>query len=638
MSTSAPLDTTPHFGLAAAKLRSSCDSCGTAKVKCDHGHPECGRCVTLRLTCVYGLSRKVGKPPRKRPGSELDVAPKTKRIYTPLTAKSRNNRTVMGFGERQKANEPAQASFLDPFSCGINTPSGINEQSQFTPDLYPSLSLEEWLQFDTLGDGLEIPSSSILDPISTFNTRTDSHESHSCPRDSYEIFRDLICPSPSLHAPESNSVTVFAHLDHVLHFNRKAIDRLTRVLKCSCAKSGHRAMVHASIISRILIWYQQAAGWTGSSSSGPRPSTSSSPAPPPSGTAAGTSTSSPPTLVQVTGFAVEHVPVSIGTFSIEDQNVQANFRNQLVLSELKKTANLIDMFMSQDLGESSASGVKASPENNTTGVTWRAVDYNDKNDLAEALQGIHTVLSFVGQAMAGQKNNSQKILIDASIAAGVKRFAPSEYGSHSKEHLPFWAGKREIQEYLEKVNEIGKVLEYTLFQPGLFLDYLASPYKTAKYVTPLDTFIDFQNRRAIVVEGYEDAFMTLTTVQDIAGIVAQAVDYDGEWPKVGGIRGNRVTISQILEIGGSFTIDKVKLEDLEAGNLTASWTLGARHPSFTDDQAEQLAAMLETVLIGTLLSSAKGAWDVSNAWNQLLPDYEFTRIEEFLAKVWEGKP
>jgi hypothetical protein len=48
--------------------------------------------------------------------------------------------------------------------------------------------------------------------------------------------------------------------------------------------------------------------------------------------------------------------------------------------------------------------------------------------------------------------------------------------------------------------------------------------------------------------------------------------------------------------------------------------------------------MLKTVLIGTLLSSAKGAWDVSDAFNQLLPDYKFTKIDEFLARVWEGQP
>lgn len=194
------------------------------------------------------------------------------------------------------------------------------------------------------------------------------------------------------------------------------------------------------------------------------------------------------------------------------------------------------------------------------------------------------------------------------------------------------------------------------------MDYLASPHKTAKYVTPLDTFIDFQNRKAIVVDGYENAILTLTAVRDIAGMVARAVEYDGEWPKIGGIRGNRVTISQILEIGERvrgvsrhplipcnaqnshsisgrpFTIDKVQLRDLEAGNLEASWALGKRHPSFTEDLADQLAAMLKTVLIGMLVSSAKGAWDVSDAFNRRLPDFEFTGIEDFLTKAWEGKP
>jgi hypothetical protein len=60
--------------------------------------------------------------------------------------------------------------------------------------------------------------------------------------------------------------------------------------------------------------------------------------------------------------------------------------------------------------------------------------------------------------------------------------------------------------------------------------------------------IDFQNRRAIVVDGY-DAIMTYTTVQDLAAVIARAVDLDGEWPVIGGISGNRVSISQILRIG-----------------------------------------------------------------------------------------
>ena len=80
------------------------------------------------------------------------------------------------------------------------------------------------------------------------------------------------------------------------------------------------------------------------------------------------------------------------------------------------------------------------------------------------------------------------------------------------------------------------------------MEYLATPYKTAKYLEPLNTMIDFQNRRAIVVDGH-DAIMTYTTVKDLAALVARVVDLDDEWPLIGGISGNRVLISQILKIG-----------------------------------------------------------------------------------------
>ncbi|KAJ9148506.1 NAD(P)-binding protein [Pleurostoma richardsiae] len=223
---------------------------------------------------------------------------------------------------------------------------------------------------------------------------------------------------------------------------------------------------------------------------------------------------------------------------------------------------------------------------------------------------------------------------------GVNRFAPSEYASAGTVHMPWWAGKEEIRKYLRKVNENRKVLEYTLFQPGLFLDYLASPYKTARHVAPLDTVFDFQNRRAIIVDGHEDAIMTLTTAADLAAVVARAVDYEGEWPEIGGISGNRVTFSRVIEIGekirgGPFTIDKVKLQDLEAGVLKTSWALTKKHGAIAEEQA---SGFFTAVPIGMLLSSVEGAWDVSDELNQLFADYKFEEIDAFLTKVWDGKP
>jgi hypothetical protein len=88
-------------------------------------------------------------------------------------------------------------------------------------------------------------------------------------------------------------------------------------------------------------------------------------------------------------------------------------------------------------------------------------------------------------------------------------------------------------------------------------------------------------------------------------------------------------------IGQPFLIEKVKLEDLENGKLEASWSLEAQHPSYS---GEEVSGMLKMVLVGTLLSSAKGSWAVSDEFNKIFPDYEFTDIHEFLADIWRDKP
>lgn len=56
------------------------------------------------------------------------------------------------------------------------------------------------------------------------------------------------------------------------------------------------------------------------------------------------------------------------------------------------------------------------------------VDYNNMTDLTEHLRGVHTVLSFI-VALEDTEGAIQKNLINACIAAGVKRFAPSEWAT-----------------------------------------------------------------------------------------------------------------------------------------------------------------------------------------------------------------
>ena len=90
-------------------------------------------------------------------------------------------------------------------------------------------------------------------------------------------------------------------------------------------------------------------------------------------------------------------------------------------------------------------------------------------------------------------------------------------------------------------------------------------------------------------------------------------------------------------VSGQFGVEKVGLASLQEGKLDATWSLSAQHPSFSGGGAEELAAVLKVVLVSTLLSTAKGAWDVSDEWNKLLPDYRFAEIEDFLAMAWNEK-
>lgn len=61
----------------------------------------------------------------------------------------------------------------------------------------------------------------------------------------------------------------------------------------------------------------------------------------------------------------------------------------------------------------------------------------------------------------------------------------------------------------------------------------------------------------------------------------------------------------------------------------------AEHPAIPPEQAEQLAV---TIVAGILLGVSAGELHVSDEWNRLLPDYKFTRAEEFLSEAWRGKP
>lgn len=59
-----------------------------------------------------------------------------------------------------------------------------------------------------------------------------------------------------------------------------------------------------------------------------------------------------------------------------------------------------------------------------------------------------------------------------------------------------------------------------------------------------------QNRRAILLaDGRNPGYVSFTTVDDVTNVVAKAVLYEGPWPEVGGIRGDEVSMAELVALG-----------------------------------------------------------------------------------------
>ncbi|KAI1296453.1 hypothetical protein F5Y03DRAFT_293963 [Xylaria venustula] len=61
MSNTGPRETQTTTDGHPAKLRTSCDTCNEAKVRCSQAKPQCARCEKKGIVCFYGLSRRSHK-------------------------------------------------------------------------------------------------------------------------------------------------------------------------------------------------------------------------------------------------------------------------------------------------------------------------------------------------------------------------------------------------------------------------------------------------------------------------------------------------------------------------------------------------------------------------------------------------
>lgn len=123
------------------------------------------------------------------------------------------------------------------------------------------------------------------------------------------------------------------------------------------------------------------------------------------------------------------------------------------------------------------------------------VDFTSVESLTAALEGIEALVSTVTTTAI----ESQTVLIDAAVAAGVRRFIPSEYGSCTTNPkvaaIPLYAPMFKIKQYLEKQATAGN-LSWTVLACGAFLEFV--------FGGPL--ILDFANHKATLFDKGDNRF------------------------------------------------------------------------------------------------------------------------------------
>lgn len=114
--------------------------------------------------------------------------------------------------------------------------------------------------------------------------------------------------------------------------------------------------------------------------------------------------------------------------------------------------------------------------------------------LTVALKGIDALVSTVAAAAI----ENQTILIDAAIAAGVKRFIPSEFGACTNNpkvsNLPIYVPMFKIRQYVEEKGKAG-VLTWTVLSCGAFVDFLFASHAWLDFANHKATLFDEGNNR-----------------------------------------------------------------------------------------------------------------------------------------------
>ncbi|OJD29109.1 uncharacterized protein BKCO1_930001 [Diplodia corticola] len=253
-------------------------------------------------------------------------------------------------------------------------------------------------------------------------------------------------------------------------------------------------------------------------------------------------------------------------------------------------------------------------------VTVLKSDYTVPS-LTSAFRSAHAdvVVSLVGTPGFG----AQQAFIDAAIAAGVRRFVPSEFGSDTSNKavlslVPFLNGKREVVDYLkskEGAIEWTGVVTGPFFDWGLKVGFLG---------------FDVAGRKASVWDGGVARWGT-TNVKDIGRALVGLVTRGEAWEKSANryvyVAGFVVTQKEVLAAFEKVTGEKWSVEEVSVEARAKAAREGIEKGDFGKAADLLLAATFGKEELGTL----------PELWNEVVGLPAKGDLELTVKEVVEGK-
>lgn len=237
-------------------------------------------------------------------------------------------------------------------------------------------------------------------------------------------------------------------------------------------------------------------------------------------------------------------------------------------------------------------------------------------------------------AVDGTAVQTHRNLLHASLRAGVKRFAPAEFGvgGLAAENVHILAPTLEIMQYIREAKKNVPDFEYAGFRPGLFMNYLGYGAKDEAAATHEmnDSWVfifDVKNMKATIplTKDGEIPTMSMTEIGDVGRFVAATCLLPpGSWQEDFMLSGDTQKLDNMVGI----------IERIRGAKMEVSYR---EYETIEKDVAKVETFYPNKMWLQLELEVAKnetGHCIMGSTVNDLCPSVKALTVESYMEKFW----